>query len=133
MAWHPFFRSEGVDKAWVLCYIGRVMNAVERALSTFRQPPYSYNCAQTICAAFGRVDLLEQMKTCGAGRADGGTCGALHAAMYLAGPERAQSVAEAFRAECGGTHCRELKGGKPVVPCQKCVSTAAGILEKLLG
>lgn len=109
------------------------MNAAERALSTFRQPPCLYNCAQTVCAAFGRNDLLEQMKGCGGGRAEGGTCGALHAAICLAGPDRADSVKVAFHMECGGTHCRELKGGKPMVPCQKCVSTAAGILEGILG
>lgn len=108
------------------------MNAIERALSTFRQPPYMYNCAQTVCAAFGREDLLEQMKSCGGGRALEGTCGALHAAMYLAG-DKAPVVEEEFRKICGATHCRELKGGKPTVPCQKCVSTAAGILERLLG
>lgn len=109
------------------------MNAIERALSAFRKPPYMYNCAQTVCAAFGREDLLEQMKSCGGGRAEGGICGALHAAMYLVGPERAESVKEAFRLACGGTHCRELKGGNPVVPCQKCVSSAAHILEGFLG
>lgn len=107
------------------------MNAAERALSTFRQPPRMYNCAQTVCAAFDRLDLIGQMKTCGGGQAEGGTCGALYAAMYLAGPERAEEVQAAFVAECGGAHCRKLKGDKPAVPCSQCVSSAAGILERL--
>ncbi|HIX19908.1 MAG TPA: C-GCAxxG-C-C family protein [Candidatus Akkermansia intestinigallinarum] len=106
------------------------MNAAQRALSTFRQPPYMHTCAQTICAAFGREDLLEDMKKQSGGRADGGTCGALHAAMHLAGDDAPQ-IEEAFRTALGATRCRELKGGDPPVPCQLCVKTAAELLEKL--
>ena len=103
------------------------MNAVQRALSTFREPPCSYNCAQTVCAAFGRDDLLEQMKACGGGRAPEGTCGALYAAMTLV-PERAEAFAAAFRKANGSSLCRELKGTHRV-PCQTCVSTVASLVE----
>ncbi len=89
-----------------------------------------HTCAQTICAAFGREDLLEDMKKQSGGRADGGTCGALHAAMHLAGDDAPQ-IEEAFRTALGATRCRELKGGDPPVPCQLCVKTAAELLEKL--
>lgn len=106
------------------------MNAAQKALSTFREPPYMYNCAQTICAAFGREDLLEDMKSCGGGKAPDGTCGALYGAMTLA-CDKAEEVKAAFLAEHGGTKCRELKGGCPRVACQDCVSTAATLLEKL--
>ncbi len=104
------------------------MNAVEKALSTFRQPPFMYNCAQTICAAFGREDLLESMQSCGGGRAPEGTCGALYGAMQVA-PERAEELRAAFLAANGATQCRQLKGENRV-PCQVCVRTAAELLLK---
>ncbi len=104
------------------------MNAVEKALSTFRQPPHMYNCAQTVCAAFGRDDLLEAMKSCGGGRAPEGTCGALYGAMQVA-PERAEEIKAAFLAANGATLCRQLKGENRV-PCQVCVRTAAELLLK---
>ncbi len=87
-----------------------------------------YNCAQTVCAAFGREDLLESMKTCGGGRAPEGTCGALYGAMQLA-PERAESLKAAFAAVNGATQCRLLKGENRV-PCQVCVRTAVELLLK---
>ncbi len=104
------------------------MNAVEKALATFRQPPHMYNCAQTICAAFGREDLLDEMKNCGGGRAPEGTCGALYGAMQVA-PERAEGIKAAFGAALGATQCRHLKGENRV-PCQLCVRTAAELLLK---
>lgn len=82
-----------------------------------------HNCAQAVCAAFGRDDLLEEMKECGGGRAPGGTCGALYAAMTLV-PGRAEAIAAAFCAANGSTKCRELKG-EHHVPCRTCVATAA--------
>ena len=105
------------------------MNAAEKALSTFREPPYMYNCAQTICAAFGREDLLEPMKACGGGKAPEGTCGALYAAMTLAG-DKALELMEAFRSIHGACSCRELKGGTPRVACQDCVKTAANLQKQ---
>ncbi len=104
------------------------MNATERALSIFRQPPHMYNCAQTVCAAFDREDLLPAMKDCGGGRAPEGICGALWGAMQVA-PERAEGLKAAFCSANGSIYCRELKGtGR--VPCPMCVSTAVSLLEK---
>ncbi len=104
------------------------MNTIEKALSTFRQPPHMYNCAQTVCAAFGRDDLLDAMKACGGGRAPEGTCGALYGAMQVA-PERAEDIKAAFLAANGATQCRQLKGGLRV-PCETCVRTAVSLLLK---
>ncbi len=104
------------------------MNEVEKALSSFRQPPHMYNCAQTICAAFGREDLLESMQSCGGGRAPEGTCGALYGAMQVC-PQRAAELQAAFQAANGATQCRQLKGENRV-PCQVCVRTAAELLLK---
>ncbi len=105
------------------------MTTAEKALSTFRQPPHSYNCAQTVCAAFGREDLLEEMAACGGGRAPEGMCGALYGATRVL-PDKAQQIIEAFRAENGAIHCRELKGANRV-PCTQCVRCAATLVESL--
>lgn len=88
-----------------------------------------YNCAQTICAAFGREDLLEAMKSCGGGRAPEGTCGALYGAMQVV-PEKAEALKAAFTEALGASTCRELKGGNRV-PCQQCVTTAATLLTQI--
>ena len=42
------------------------MNIEEKALSTFRTAPWRHNCAQAVCAALGREDLLETVSSCGA-------------------------------------------------------------------
>lgn len=102
------------------------MKRVEQALATFRQKPYMYNCAQTVCAAFGREDLVEPMACCGGGRAPEGTCGALYGAMQVA-PEKAASILAAFVAAHGASTCREIKGANRV-PCQECVRLAATLL-----
>jgi hypothetical protein len=106
------------------------MTTAEKALSTFREPPYMYNCAQTICAAFGRDDLLDAMKACGGGKAPEGTCGALYGAMMVA-PDKADALLEAFAADLGATKCRDLKSPCSRVACQDCVRKAAELLEKL--
>ncbi len=106
------------------------MERVEQALVTFRQPPYMYNCAQTVCAAFGRDDLVEAMAACGGGRAPEGTCGALYGAQQVA-PQLATVLAESFCAAHGATTCRLLKGGNRV-PCQQCVRLAAELLVQNL-
>ena len=87
-----------------------------------------YNCAQTICAAFGRDDLLEPMKACGGGRAPEGMCGALYGAIQVA-PERAEEIKSAFVARNGAWKCSDLKGGAPRVACQQCVAVAACLVE----
>ena len=107
------------------------MKRVEQALATFRQHPYMYNCAQTVCAAFGREDLLEDMKACGGGRAPEGTCGALYGAMQVA-PELADVLKADFCAATGATECNKLKS-ECRVPCQTCVQTASELLVKHLG
>lgn len=89
-----------------------------------------YNCAQTICAAFGREDLLESMKTCGGGRAPEGTCGALYGALQVAPAEQGDAIKAAFAAELGGTRCDELKSACRV-PCRTCVQTAARLLADM--
>ena len=104
------------------------MTPEEKALSLFRQPPRCLNCAQTICAAMGREDLVESMQNSARGQAPGGTCGALYAAMSLA-PERADSLRAAFTAALGANTCAALKELRN--PCPRCVVTAIRLLTSV--
>lgn len=101
---------------------------VEKATAAFRQPPHCYNCAQTVCAAFGREDLTEAMSCCGGGRAPEGMCGALYGATQVL-PEKAGEIVAGFEAALGATRCRDLKGAQKV-PCPVCVSTAAELVMR---
>lgn len=103
------------------------MTPEEKALSLFRQPPRHLNCAQTICATMGREDLVEAMQNSARGKAPGGTCGALYAAMTLC-PDRAQELHAAFTGELGANTCATLKGAG--TPCPRCVLTAVRLLTK---
>lgn len=100
-----------------------MQDSLEKAMSVFRNP---YNCAQTVCYAFGREDLLEPVKDCARGNAPGGLCGALYGAMQVA-PGQAEDIKAVFAARNGAVTCRELKAaGK--VPCPVCVRTAVELL-----
>lgn len=101
------------------------MTPEEKALSLFRQPPRCLNCAQTICAAMDREDLVESMQNSARGHAPGGSCGALFAAMTLA-PDRAESIRDAFTAALGANTCAALKTAH--TPCPRCVLTAIRLL-----
>lgn len=101
------------------------MTPEEKALSLFRQPPRCLNCAQTICAAMDREDMVESMKNSARGQAPGGTCGALFAAMTLA-PERAEEIRSAFTTTLGANTCHDLKARQN--PCPRCVLTAIRLL-----
>lgn len=101
------------------------MTPEQKALSLFRQPPRCLNCAQTICAAMEREDLVEDMRDKARGKAPGGTCGALFAAMTLA-PDRADDIRAAFTQTLGANTCNELKARQN--PCPRCVQTAIRLL-----
>lgn len=102
-----------------------MQNSLEKVMSVFRNP---YNCAQTVCYAFGRGDLLEPVQGCARGNAPGGLCGALYGATQVA-PQYAEELKAAFAARNGAITCRELKGtGR--VPCPVCVRTAVELLNE---
>ncbi len=101
---------------------------LERAASVFHQPPLRANCAQSVALLAGREDLVADLAACGGGRAPGGLCGALHAALLLTPAEKRDEVIETFRQEAGATTCRELKGVVKT-PCQKCVAIGDAIVH----
>ena len=100
----------------------------ETALSRFRQEPYNYSCAQTVCAAFGRVDLVCSLSYCGGGKAPEGLCGALYGACQVV-PECRDEIIRDFSLLMGAHTCRELKRAHHT-PCPHCVATASDLVER---
>ena len=104
---------------------------MNNALELFRQTPRTFNCAQSVAAGCGHPELAGQLASCGGGRAPGGRCGALHAALMLVPPEKRDALLKAFVAGTGSELCRELKTVHRV-PCEKCVSLASELAEKAM-
>ena len=100
------------------------------AVEIYTAVPKMHNCAQAVAAGAGREDLVEAFKVCGGGKAPGNTCGALHAAMLIAGEAHAEELRRRFVSELGSEKCAELKR-QLFVPCATCVATAARLAEEL--
>ena len=99
-----------------------------KAHALFTATPKRHNCAQAVLAGCdGAEEDVAQMATCGGGRAPGGLCGALYAAIRLC-PEHADAIREAFAREVGATTCRDIKSTAHT-PCPVCVETAAKLVE----
>lgn len=105
------------------------MTHKEKALSSFRCQPLCLNCAQAVAHAFDREDLVAELQSCGGGKAPGGLCGALYAAMKICGEAgNADTLADAFEKKLGYRRCLSLKQ-EGRVPCPDCVATAVELLE----
>lgn len=93
------------------------------------------NCAQSILKAFQEqknisADEISAARKLGGGKADQGTCGALHAALsLLADPEKKESVRKSFVEVAGSELCREIRA-QNLISCQQCVEVAARFLER---
>ncbi|ELP91899.1 hypothetical protein EIN_398290 [Entamoeba invadens IP1] len=95
------------------------------------------NCAMSVTLGYSRVTgknydtLLAQCKGYGGGHAPEGYCGALYAAMQIAGPEKEEEVKKKFMETSKGCiKCKEIRGGN-IIPCNTCVRTAAAAIEDL--
>ena len=104
---------------------------MNQALELFTATPRMHNCAQATACGLGHNELYAPLAEFGGGRAPGGRCGALHAAMLVAGEPRTEAIRERFAAELGSEKCAELKRVL-AVPCAKCVETAARLAEEFL-
>lgn len=93
--------------------------------------PKLHNCAQAVAAGAGREDLVTAFAVCGGGKAPGGLCGALHAALALAPESEHEAIKAAFAEKAGALTCREIKTGT-FFPCAECVRVAAELTEKYL-
>lgn len=108
------------------------MEIMTPAEQLFTAVPKRHNCAQAVAEGAGRADLAAELASCGGGRAPGGTCGALHAALLILPEEKRAAAREKFIRAVGAASCREIKT-QTGTPCLKCVAAAAGILERECG
>ncbi len=104
------------------------------ALFHFRKP---YNCAQAVYKSMEKHhaishETMEKLSDMGGGCAEGGTCGALYAALQIIDDPAGQTeIKEYFEAHGGSTLCRKLRRGKKMF-CRDCVATAAEWAEKFI-
>lgn len=105
--------------------------SVKTAVHTYTKE--RLNCAQSILKAFRhRKDItqneIDAAGALGGGKAAGGMCGALHAALLLHDDhEKKQSMRDSFAAKAGSERCREIRS-KKIVNCTQCVELAAQLL-----
>ena len=105
------------------------MRMKNKCVEIFSEVPRRYNCAQAVAAGFDREELVPELRSAGGGNAPENRCGALHAAMLIAGENGAEVIRKGFNAELGAESCSILKN-ELHVPCPKCVECAAALLEK---
>ena len=99
-----------------------------KAHQLFTAVPKKHNCAQAVMdGCGGSPGQVAEMAACGGGRAPGGLCGALHAALLLR-PDHVEEIKAAFARRVGVLTCRELKTVAHT-PCPVCVETAAQLVE----
>lgn len=107
------------------------------AAATFHHPDYKHNCAQAIAYKWRRLyadpdTVVARMQACGGGRAEGGLCGALHAALQIVPAERRDKFMADFAARAGSLTCAEIKRAAKT-PCPRCVAIADELLEACIG
>jgi hypothetical protein len=95
-----------------------------------------YNCAQSVIKAyadaFGSPSGHEAHATSAAGKAPGGYCGALYAALCILkekGSPKTKECENFFRRNFGALTCKEIKSVSKA-SCVSCVEKAAEFLEK---
>jgi hypothetical protein len=107
---------------------------VRQAVAAFKTE--RLNCAQSILRAFQPEkgipeDAVRQARQLGQGRAEGGCCGALHAACELAEDEVGRSsLRAAFTARAGSEKCRDIRKSG-TLSCEQCVRLAAELVAEL--
>ncbi|WP_419787999.1 C-GCAxxG-C-C family (seleno)protein [Pseudodesulfovibrio sp.] len=106
----------------------------ELAASLFRGVE-KYNCAQAVLKAYqvesglSEADL-KAASNAGNGKAPGGRCGALQAAMILLDTQEVvENVRQEFASAAGSTKCKEVRSINRL-KCRECVALAAGLIER---
>ena len=101
----------------------------KKALELFCAVPRQCNCAQAVALAAGKTELAIEMQCAGGGNAPGNLCGALYAAMCVAGKTGGERIKQRFSDRLGGVSCAALKH-QLNVPCPVCVESAAELLAE---
>jgi hypothetical protein len=102
---------------------------MKTAVEYYQAPGHPYNCAQAVALGAGYENLVDELKCCGGGRAEGGICGALHTALLLSNPQQHEQIKAEFCRQAGALTCREIKGAA-ATPCSACVEIAAALLAE---
>lgn len=101
---------------------------------TFHNPEYGHNCAQAVAykniKLYDNENVVAEYKAYGGGRAEGGVCGALFAAMQ-AMPEKADEIKARFAERVGDWRCKEIKQTTKT-PCTDCCDIADEVLSEIL-
>ncbi len=94
-------------------------------------------CAQAVAASFLEAESLEgfpveSFLNVSGGRAPLGYCGAVHAALTIAGkalPHKVPEIKDFFISNAGGLTCKEIRARKKMT-CADCVERAAEFLRR---
>jgi hypothetical protein len=106
---------------------------IVKSLSAYRNE--KKNCAQSILVGFrdacGVPEAeIDAARTAGGGRAEGGLCGALYAALRLSGEnETKQTLQRQFVEKAGSERCSDIRQLKKL-SCAECVELAATVLSE---
>lgn len=95
----------------------------------FGKIPKTHNCAQSVAAMAGRLDLVAPMEANGGGRAEGGLCGALAAVLAVTPETCPDELTRRFAELVGSTLCREIKSSAKT-PCRECVAVGAALADE---
>lgn len=98
------------------------------AQAVFHQQPDMLNCAQSVAHMAGHDEVVDSYRAFGGGRAEGGLCGALYAALQFIPEEQREIVQEEFARKAGAVTCRDIKGTNKT-PCQECVALGAWLVD----
>jgi len=110
----------------------KINDAVEKALLARTN---HFNCAQSVLLGWKDVypvtdQKITDAKACGGGRAPGGLCGALWAALELVpDPEKQERIKNGFFNAAKSLYCNEIKGN--TVPCNECVKIAVELVGSI--
>ena len=105
----------------------------QKSLSAYRNG--GQNCAQSLYTGFQELlqvphDVITAARKQGGGKAEGGLCGALHAALDLADhAETKKELQTSFEELAGSQQCREIRDKKQL-RCDQCVELAATVLAQ---
>ncbi len=102
---------------------------MNKSREIFEAIPKTHNCAQSVAAGSGAAERCGELAACGGGRAPGGLCGALHAALLLTPEETHEALCREFEDVAGSTLCREIKAIHHV-PCAECEELGGKLVEK---
>jgi len=105
----------------------------EKSLHAYRKG--GQNCAQSVYTGFQKLldvpqTVIDAALKQGGGKAEGGLCGALHAALALSQhAETRKELQTQFEKLAGSQQCREIRKKKQM-SCDQCVELAATILNQ---